>query len=81
MITNSLILIKNSIRNYSNFNKSKIIYSNKSDVIKNLKKKDYEEIYKRFKSYGTFINFCIKENIVIDSKIRRDYMYYSINKN
>jgi len=40
------------------------------DSIKNLENNDYNKITNEFKSYGSFVNFCISETISVKSKQR-----------
>ena len=58
----------------------KSTFVKRSQSIKNIKNGNYNDLARDFLSYGKFINFCIGENILISSKVRRGVMN-ECNKN
>ena len=66
------------------FNKSskqiKTEFPNRKDSIKNLVNNDYNKITDDFKTYGSFVNFCISETISVKSKQRRKILYTFFEK-
>lgn len=52
------------------FLSTKIKFPNRKDSIKNLENNDFNKITNDFKSFGSFINFCISEKIYVKSKQR-----------
>ena len=47
---------------------------NRIDIIKSLDKNESQKICNNFKSYGSFVNFCISEKISVRSKQRRELL-------
>ena len=46
-------------------------FPTRKDSIKNLENKDYNKITNDFKTYGSFVNFCISKTISVKTKQRR----------
>lgn len=46
-------------------------FPTRKDSIKNLENKDYNKITNDFKTYGSFVNFCISKTISVKTTQRR----------
>lgn len=55
--------------------KMKSEFPTRKDSIKNIVNNDYNKITDDFRTYGSFVNFCISETISVKSKQRRDILY------
>lgn len=92
MLSNSIILLRNSIRKLCSYeskalkirkleNISQIsICPDKDVIIRKIKSDDYDYLLNKFNSYGMFINYCLKQDIRINSYNRRNFMNNYIEK-
>ena len=55
-------------------------FPNRINSIKHLENNDFNKITDNFKSYGSFVNFCISESISVKSKKRRNILNIFLNK-